>query len=93
MIVAAQHVDLALIDFNMTEKDGLELANELCALRPGMPMAIITALLLKAGGEVVLTKDDMPAAMGGIVLSEPSEDRSTLTLRVVQVPQKAGQVQ
>lgn len=42
-IVAAQHVDLALIDFNMTEKDGLELANELCALRPGMPMAIITA--------------------------------------------------
>ena len=42
-IVAAQHVDLALIDFNMTEKDGLELANELRALRPGMPMAIITA--------------------------------------------------
>ena len=41
--VAAQHVDVALIDFNMTEKDGLELANELCALRPGMPMAIITA--------------------------------------------------
>ncbi|WP_380872432.1 hypothetical protein ACFB49_33680 [Sphingomonas sp. DBB INV C78] len=42
-IVASQHVDLALIDFNMTEKDGLELAAELRALRPDMPIAIITA--------------------------------------------------
>lgn len=50
--------------------------------------AIITALVLKAGGEVVLTKDDMPAAMGSCVLSEPSEDRETLKLRAVQVPQQ-----
>ncbi len=42
-VVAGQHVDLALIDFNMTEKDGLELASELRALRPEMPIAIITA--------------------------------------------------
>ncbi len=35
--------DLALIDFNMAEKDGLELAAELAELRPGMPVAIITA--------------------------------------------------
>lgn len=42
-IVAAQQVDVALIDFNMTEKDGLELASELRALRPNMPIAIITA--------------------------------------------------
>jgi CheY-like chemotaxis protein len=42
-IVAAQKVDLALIDFNMTGKDGLELAGELRTLRPDMPVAIITA--------------------------------------------------
>ncbi|MEP9358333.1 response regulator [Sphingomonas sp. KR3-1] len=42
-IVGAHEVDVALIDFNMTEKDGLELATELRALRPDMPLAIITA--------------------------------------------------
>jgi len=42
-ILAAREVDVALIDFNMTEKDGLELAGELRDLRPDMPLAIITA--------------------------------------------------
>ena len=42
-IISAQSVDVALIDFNMSEKDGLELASELRALRPNMPLAIITA--------------------------------------------------
>ncbi|WP_066798568.1 response regulator [Sphingomonas soli] len=42
-IVASQRIDVALIDFNMTEKDGLALAAELRALRPDMPIAIITA--------------------------------------------------
>lgn len=36
-------VDLALIDYNMTEMDGLELAGELRARYPDMPIAIITA--------------------------------------------------
>lgn len=35
--------DIALIDFNMTNKDGLELASDLRVLRPDMPIAIITA--------------------------------------------------
>lgn len=35
--------DLALIDFNMSEMDGLELAGELRVLFPDMPIAIITA--------------------------------------------------
>ncbi|MBV1688163.1 response regulator [Novosphingobium sp. G106] len=35
--------DIALIDFNMEPKDGLELASELRVLRPEMPIAIITA--------------------------------------------------
>lgn len=42
-IVAARPVDLALVDFNMPEKDGLALAAELRELYPTMPIAIITA--------------------------------------------------
>lgn len=42
-LIADVPVDVALIDFNMKEKDGLELATELRAMRPDMPVAIITA--------------------------------------------------
>ncbi|EQB07691.1 response regulator receiver [Novosphingobium lindaniclasticum LE124] len=42
-VIDAQAVDIALIDFNMSETDGLELAAELRAMRPDMPIAIITA--------------------------------------------------
>ena len=42
-LVAAQPVDVALVDFNMPEKDGLQLAEELRALQPDLPIAIITA--------------------------------------------------
>lgn len=41
--LSAHHVDLALLDFNMPGKSGLELAVELRALRPTMPIAVITA--------------------------------------------------
>ncbi|MFC3580945.1 response regulator [Sphingomonas hylomeconis] len=42
-LLATQQIDLALIDFNMSEKDGLVFAAELRALHPDMPLAIITA--------------------------------------------------
>lgn len=42
-VLAAQPVDICLIDFNMVEKDGLTLAEELRAAYPAMPIAIITA--------------------------------------------------
>jgi CheY-like chemotaxis protein len=42
-VVAEQAVDIALVDFNMPDKDGLQLAEELRALHPQMPIAIITA--------------------------------------------------
>lgn len=42
-VIGAQPVDIALIDFNMADKDGLQLAAELRALHPDMPIAIITA--------------------------------------------------
>jgi len=42
-VIGAQSVDVALIDFNMAEKDGLQLAEELRAAWPDLPIAIITA--------------------------------------------------
>jgi CheY-like chemotaxis protein len=42
-IIAAQPVDVALIDYNMADKDGLALAGELHAKFPNMPVAIVTA--------------------------------------------------
>ena len=38
-----QGADIVLIDFNMSEKDGLELASEIRVSRPQMPIAILTA--------------------------------------------------
>ena len=42
-VLAAQSVDVAMIDYNMVDKDGLEFAGELRALHPKMPLAIVTA--------------------------------------------------
>lgn len=42
-VITEQTPDIALIDFNMAGKDGLELAAELRVLLPEMPVAIITA--------------------------------------------------
>ncbi|WP_262271163.1 MULTISPECIES: response regulator transcription factor [Microvirga] len=42
-IIRQRKIDLAMIDYNMPEKDGLELAAELRAIHPTMPIAVITA--------------------------------------------------
>ena len=42
-ILDAEPVDLLIIDFNMPGKNGLELAEELRARFPAMPMALATA--------------------------------------------------
>ncbi|MBQ0821990.1 response regulator [Microvirga terrae] len=42
-IIRHRKIDLAMIDYNMPEKDGLELAAELRAIHPTMPIAVITA--------------------------------------------------
>ena len=41
--VAAQAVDIVLIDFNMPERDGLSLAAELRMAHPDLPIAIVSA--------------------------------------------------
>jgi CheY-like chemotaxis protein len=42
-LMGSQHVDVAILDFNMPGRDGLELAAELREAHPQMPIAIITA--------------------------------------------------
>ncbi|MBK3404761.1 response regulator [Methylorubrum populi] len=42
-LVGERQVDVALLDFNMPGKDGLELAADLRAARPGMPIAVVSA--------------------------------------------------
>lgn len=42
-MIAKQQIDVALLDFNMPGKNGVELATELRKLRPAMPIALVTA--------------------------------------------------
>lgn len=42
-LVAERQIDVALLDFNMPGKNGLELAGDLRSLHPTMPIALITA--------------------------------------------------
>jgi CheY-like chemotaxis protein len=35
--------DMAILDFNMPGRDGLQLASEMLALKPGLPLAVISA--------------------------------------------------
>jgi CheY-like chemotaxis protein len=42
-LVGKQSVDIAILDYNMPGRDGLELAAELRQSHPQMPIAIITA--------------------------------------------------
>ncbi len=42
-MISQHHIDVALVDFNMPGKNGVELAEELRKLRPSMPIALITA--------------------------------------------------
>ena len=42
-ILSERKIDVAMIDFNMPDKDGLELAAEIRAIHPTMPIAVVTA--------------------------------------------------
>jgi CheY-like chemotaxis protein len=42
-VLAERRVDVALVDFNMPGRDGLDLAADLRATRPEMPIAVISA--------------------------------------------------
>jgi CheY-like chemotaxis protein len=42
-VLDERQIDVALLDFNMPGKDGLELAADLRAAKPGMPIAVVSA--------------------------------------------------
>lgn len=42
-LVRSTDIHIALLDYNMPGRDGLALAAELAAIRPGMPIAVISA--------------------------------------------------
>jgi DNA-binding NtrC family response regulator len=43
--IRAGSVDIALVDFNMPGTDGLELVADIRSIRPGMPVAVVSANL------------------------------------------------
>ena len=43
VFLSQEKIDLAIIDFNMPERNGLELAQEIKTRHPGMPIALATA--------------------------------------------------
>lgn len=66
-IVTNQSIDAAVLDFNMPDKDGLELAAELRALYPHMPIAIITA---NVQDEIIARARDLNATFVGKPVTE-----------------------
>lgn len=57
--VRSEKPDIALLDFNMPGRDGLDLAADLRALDAGMPMAVISANIQE---EIVARSHDVGAA-------------------------------
>jgi CheY-like chemotaxis protein len=60
--LAAGQVDVALLDYNMPGRNGLELAAEMRALRPEMPIAVVTA---NVQDEIVARAREIDAAFVG----------------------------
>ena len=74
ILVEQSPIDIALLDFNMPGRDGLELAAELLAGNPGMPVAVISAnhqseIVARARevGAIFLTKPITEQALGEFI--------------------------
>jgi CheY-like chemotaxis protein len=79
-----QPFDIALLDFNMPGRDGLQLAAELRDLHPGISLAVISA---NHQTEIVNQSHDV----GAIFLSKPLTEQA-LGQFLVQVQQSKGQL-
>ena len=66
-VVEAQTVDLAVLDYNMPGKDGLELAAELRQAYPQMPIAIVTA---NVQNEIIARARELNATFVGKPVTE-----------------------
>jgi CheY-like chemotaxis protein len=62
--VKEAQIDITLLDFNMPGRDGLELAGELRALQPSMPIAVVSA----NGQTAILARTE---AAGAVFLPKP----------------------
>ncbi len=63
-LLANRHIDVALLDYNMPGKNGVELAAELRKLLPTLPIALITANIQN---EVI----DSAKAVGAAFVAKP----------------------
>jgi len=68
-MVAQEQPDIVLLDFNMPGRDGLTLAADLIAMRPGMPIAIVSANIQD---EIVARSHEIGAAFLPKPLTAPS---------------------
>lgn len=68
-VIKFQQIDLAVIDFNMPGKDGLELAADLRDANPLMPIAIVTA---NVQNEIVTRARELNATFVGKPVTEDS---------------------
>jgi CheY-like chemotaxis protein len=64
LVLGSQPVSLALVDYNMPGRTGLELAAEIRALYPDMPIAVITANVQE---EIIAAVH----AVGAVFVSKP----------------------
>ncbi|WP_158916170.1 response regulator transcription factor [Caulobacter sp. S45] len=62
-------IDVTLLDFNMPGRNGLELAAELRALNPSMPVAVITANIQT---EIVTRAQEVGASFLAKPLTQPA---------------------
>ena len=69
-VLSERKIDVAMIDFNMPEKDGLELAGEIRSSHPTMPIAVVTANIqdevIARAREVNATFVSKPLTEGGL---------------------------
>jgi DNA-binding NarL/FixJ family response regulator len=68
-LAKASHFDVALLDFNMPDRDGLHLAADLKALKPQLVLAVISANYQK---EVL----NRAHAVGASFLAKPLSERA-----------------
>ncbi len=83
VLVDETQIDIALLDFNMPGRDGLDLAKELRLRRPRMPVAVISA---NHQSEIV----ERARQVGAVFLTKPISEKTLGEFIEVAVRQLEG---
>ena len=83
VLVDETQIDVALLDFNMPGRDGLDLAKELRLRRPRMPVAVISA---NHQSEIV----ERARQVGAVFLTKPISEKTLGEFIEVAVRQLEG---